>query len=187
MTYDNVMVDLETTGTNPNHAAIIQLSAVKFNLEEQQIDMNMFDQCLGVPPNRYWQEDTRDWWAAQEPHIMEKIWRNMRDPATVIREFAAWCGPTPLVLWAKPIHFEYPFLESYFNDYGVAKPFAYWDAKDLRSICWARGIPNLDREIDFAGDAHNAIHDVLHQISTLFELMNRTGGPGAAVATPRET
>jgi len=171
MTYSNIMVDIETTGTNPNHTAIIQIAAVKFDLETRSLDMNMFNQCLGVPANRYWQEETRDWWATQDEHILEGIWRRMRDPRTVIQEFGAWCG-TNVTLWAKPISFEYPFLESYFAEYGIAKPFAYWDCKDLRSITWALGQPNLDRELPFSGDAHNALHDVLHQIVTLFTALD---------------
>lgn len=177
-TFNHVMVDIETTGTNPNHNAMIQLSGVRFNLEERAIDMQMFDQCLAIPANRFWSEDTRDWWATQDESIIDKIWANMRDPATVLHEFNTWVQRDldydGITLWAKPIHFEYPFLESYFNDYGIAKPFHYAECKDLRSVCFARGLPNLDRELPFEGPAHDAIYDVLHQINVLFNLMDRT-------------
>ena len=177
MIYDQVMVDIETTGTNPNHNAMIQLSAVRFNMDGE-VDMNMFDECLLIPGNRYWSEETRDWWATQNQDTLRKIWGNMRDPATVLREFQAWVSrdldSVVPVMWAKPISFEWPFLESYFTEFGVAKPFHYSDVQDLRSWCRARGLPLLDREIEFAGEAHDAIHDVLHQIQTLFTLLKRT-------------
>lgn len=177
MIYDQVMVDIETTGTNPNHNAMIQLSAVRFNMDGD-VDMNMFDECLLIPNNRYWSEDTRDWWTSQDQAILQKIWGKMRDPKTVLQEFRAWAvrdldGNSP-VLWAKPIHFEYPFLESYFSEYDVAKPFHYRQCEDLNSWCRARGLPNLDHELPFNGSAHDAIHDVLHQINVLFTLLERT-------------
>jgi hypothetical protein len=174
MQYPEVMIDLETTGTDPERTAIIQLSAVRFNLEEKAIDHNMFDKCLLIPGNRFWAEDTRDWWVQECPDVLDKIWPRMQDPAGVLQAFGQWVGRdlngTPPILWAKPTHFEYPFLQSYHRQYGQAMPFHYSEAQDLRSWCRARGQKNLDRELPFNGVKHNAIHDVLHQISVLFEL-----------------
>lgn len=173
MKYDQIMVDLETTGTDPYHNAIIQISAVRFNMDGE-VDTNMFDECLHVPRNRYWCEDTREWWMQQNPKILNKIWGKMRDPATVLQEFRDWVGGDSPTLWAKPIHFEYPFLESYFRTFDVQNPFPHWQTQDLRSWCNARGVPGLDKELEFDGDAHDAIHDCLHQIKTLFTLLERT-------------
>lgn len=172
------MIDIESTGTDPSHAAMIQLSAVRFDIEKQDIDTDMFDQCLLVPANRFWQEDTREWWAGQDQSIISSIWSRMREPAPVLREFAAWAmrdldGDKP-ILWAKPISFEWPFLQSYFKEYGVASPFHYSDCKDLRSVLYARGMPTLDRDHPFEGPAHNAIFDVLHQIEVLFKCLEKT-------------
>jgi len=172
-------VDIETTGTNPNLTAMIQLSGVRFNFETREIDTSsFFDQCLLIPSNRFWSEDTRDWWAQQDQKILHSIWGRMKEPREVLAAFAQWVhrdldGERP-VLWAKPSHFEYPFLESYFREYGVAMPFHYREVEDLNSWCRARGVPDLDQELDFDGDAHNAIHDVLHQVKVLFELLERT-------------
>ncbi len=176
MTFNHVMCDIESTGTSPDHSAMIQLSAVRFDFDERKIDMKFFDECLAIPSNRYWMEDTREWWASQDQAILNKIWGRMREPGEVLREFREWAvrdlDEAP-ILFAKPISFEWPFLQSYFREYGVAMPFHYSDAKDLRSILWAWGLPGLDREIPFTGDAHNAIYDVLHQIQVLFEAADR--------------
>jgi DNA polymerase III alpha subunit (gram-positive type) len=178
MQYPEVMLDLETTATDPSHGAIIQLSAVRFNLEEQAIDMDMFDQCLLIPGNRFWEQGTQDWWVRECPDVLDAIWPRMRDPFTVLQAFNQWVvrdlNYDRPVMWAKPIHFEFPFLQSYYKQYDLSIPFHYSEAQDLRSWCRAKGIPNLDRELDFQGTKHNAIHDVLHQILTLFNLMERT-------------
>ena len=169
----NCMLDIETTGTDPRHTAIIQLSAVKFDMDNRVIEQPFFDECLLIPNTRFWQEDTRDWWMSQPPHIIDGIWRRMRDPKEVLQEFATWIGPNA-VLWAKPSHFEYPFLESYFKEFDVAMPFHYRMVNDLNSWCRARGLSDLSQEIPVQGDAHNAIFDVLHQIEVLFALLERT-------------
>lgn len=183
MIYDQVMVDLETTGISPDHCAIIQLSAVRFNMD-QEVDSVFFDKCLSVPKTRYWEADTQQWWSEQDPAILEKIWKNMRDPATVLREFRAWVvrdleGTAP-VFWSKPTLFDFPMLDSHFKEHGIAQPFHYSEAQDLRSWCRSRGIPNLDRELDFDGTAHDAIQDVLHQLNVLFTLLERTNVEVAA-------
>jgi hypothetical protein len=180
MQYPEVMIDLETTATDPSHGAIIQLSAVRFNLEEQSIDTNMFDQCLTIPGNRFWEEGTREWWVHECPDVLDTIWPRMQDPLAVLTAFNQWVvrdlGLQRPIMWAKPIHFEYPFIQSYYKQFNLTIPFAYYEAQDLRSWCRAKGHPDLDREIEFEGVKHNAIHDVLHQIKTLFTLEDLTNG-----------
>jgi hypothetical protein len=179
MKTDQIMVDIETTGTDGSHAAMIQLSAVAFNLETQEVNPVTFDQCLLMPRNRFWSEDTRDWWASLPPHVLETVWNRMRDPKTVLLEFYHWVkevsaeGGNP-VLWAKPVSFEWPFLQSYFEAYDVPIPFFYSDSQDLRSWCRSRGQPLLDRELPFNGTEHNALHDVLHQVNVLFTLNDQS-------------
>lgn len=178
MVFNNIMVDLETTGTEGGHNAIIQLAAVKFNLEERKVDLNMFDMCMTVPGNRWWCEDTRAWWEQQEPHILQDIKSRMQEPMNVLAAFYRWTQEgldgDQAILWAKPTHFEYPFLQSYFKQFGLPIPFHYAEANDLRTWLRARGMQNLDREVEFEGDAHNALHDVLHQIKVLFHCMEKT-------------
>lgn len=180
MKYNHVMVDIETTGTNPVDSAMIQLAGVRFNLEEAEIDMQMFDRALAIPQNRYWDEGTREWWGQQDPHIIQGIYSRMEPPERVLRDFTTWVQrdldpyEDTIYLWAKPISFEYPFLESYCRQFDVVRPFHYRNANDLNSWCRARGLPDLDAQIEFQGDAHNALHDVIHQIQVLFTLMERT-------------
>jgi hypothetical protein len=112
---DNVMVDVETTGTSPDHAGVIQISAVRFNLTDKSVDNNMFDKCLWLPPGRYWEEDTRAWWG-KNPRILNEIIGRGEEPQQVIKDFAAWVGYGGARLWAKPTTFEFPLL---FQDHPV--------------------------------------------------------------------
>lgn len=177
MAFTNVMVDIETTGLNPEHSAILQLAGVKFDLETKQIDAgNMFCQSMLIPPGRFWDEGTRTWWGKQNPEVYQTIRNNMRDPAVVMREFADWCmqgNAGDLHFWAKPITFDYVFVDSYFKQFEVGNPFHYRNVIDLQSF-----LRGMKRRTQFVattavleGDAHNALHDSIHQIDIVFHAM----------------
>ena len=69
---DHVMTDIETTGTSPDHAGVIQISAIKFNLIEKTVDNQFFDRCLWLPSGRFWEEDTRAFWS-KHPRVLQEI------------------------------------------------------------------------------------------------------------------
>lgn len=172
----HVMVDIETTGTDPSHAAMIQLAAVKFTLEPVAIIQPFFDASLSMPANRYWSEDTRSWWA-KRPKVYQEITSKQRPPREVMLEFNQWVNQDlqgrELHFWAKPTSFEWPFLESYFRDTEVLNPFSFAKAVDVRSFMRARlgrfDIRAWEAARPMEGTAHNAISDVLHQIRLVLE------------------
>jgi len=172
--YD-VMVDVETTGTQPEHTAMIQLAAVRFNLKARAIDTtSMFNRCLLIPAGRFWDEDTRQWWGQQKREVLQDIYSRMEDPAKVMRDFVEWVGhpgAEPLRFWAKPTTFDYSFVQSYCRQFDVMNPFHFRFATDMNS--YIRGLakdPSLPTfKTDFQGDAHNALFDVINQIDAVFK------------------
>lgn len=164
------MVDVETTGTQPDHSAIIQIAAVAFNPYELTIDAtSMFSRCLLIPPNRYWSDDTRTWWMQQKRSTLDSIFARMEEPAQVMQAFSDW-APANAVFVSKPLSFDAPFVSSYFRAYDIHNPFAYWKARDLRSLI--QGLtwkdPLDEKTIPFEGPEHDALFDCLHQIKLLF-------------------
>lgn len=171
-----VMVDLETTGTHPEHSAIIQIAAVRFNPFHLTVDAEcMFSRCLLVPDHRYWSEDTRRWWGQQKRETLQSIHARMEDPETVLRDFVAWV-PEQATFVSKPLSFDAPFVSSYLRDYELPNPFAYWKARDLRSLIqgltWNSEFD--ERAIAFEGPQHDALFDVLHQIKLLFRAIQQS-------------
>lgn len=169
--YPDVGVDLETTSVDPEHGAILQIAAVRFNYQTGAIGP-AFDRCLWMPGNRYWSESTREFWA-RFPETLEGIQARSEDPRLVMESFRDWLidtGPAmvPQRLWAKPSHFEYPFLQSYSRQFEVELPFHYRNVVDLNS--YTRGLADdpganpIEWDVEFEGEVHNAIDDVLHQI-----------------------
>lgn len=174
--YPDIMVDLETTGKDVGCNAIIQISAVKFNLQTGEIDHNFFDRCLLMPERRYWDEDTRNWWA-KRPEVLQAIWGRMEDPAKVMLDFSQWSGHSHR-MWGKPTHFDFSFLQNYFMQYELRMPFHYRYAENMNSWIrgryWPKDPPEFEYNLPFDGDKHNGLHDCLHQIKVLFAVKEDT-------------
>jgi oligoribonuclease (3'-5' exoribonuclease) len=173
--YPDIMCDIETTGLSPDNSAIIQIAAVRFNLDEQAIDPETFDRCLSIPTKRYWDESTREWWSRPKRSVLLDIYSRMEPPVGVVQGFSDWARAKQdnhsLRFWAKPISFDYAFISSYFREYDVYNPFDFREATDLRSYIKGLGRSSTYPEInvEFKGDAHNALMDSLNQINLLFE------------------
>lgn len=170
--YTDIMVDIETTGTQPNRSAMIQLAGVKFNLAERTVSPNMFNRSLSMPAWRTWDEDTRTWWSTK-PDLFSKIMSKAEDPAVVMRDFADWSiqPGNQLRFWAKPTTFDFMFVSSYLKDFNEPQPFSFREATDLNS--YLRGLyspHDIDRSDEpvMNGTAHDAIFDSLYQIKVLF-------------------
>jgi DNA polymerase III alpha subunit (gram-positive type) len=175
MNYPDVCLDIETTGVQPETTNIIQIAAVRFNLKEGTVDPNFFDQCLYPIPTRFWDENTRTWWASM-PDTLEGIYARMIPARTVLQNLINWVDGYQPQLWAKPTSFEYPFLESYFREHELQNPFHFRRCMDQNTYIKARHFPdqppNYEKNLEFVGTPHNALDDVLHQIrviSTCYE------------------
>lgn len=178
--FPDVMLDLETTGTDQARNAIIQIAAVKFNLAERTIDMNTFDRCLtqDSAPGRYWDEGCRvNFWGKRVP-TLNSIWTRGEDAKTVLADLRDWVNGESLTMWGKPTHFDHSFLSSYYHQFGMQIPFHFRMANDMNTFIRARYFPEAppqwEKLLDFQGDAHNALFDVFHQIKVLFKVADDT-------------
>ena len=175
--FPDVMVDIETSGTDPSRTAMIQLAAVRFNIEEGTIDTSsFFKQSLAIPPGRFWDEETRKWWYTDKRALLEGIQARARPPKDVMVEFQQWIvaghvGGQPTRFWSKPQSFDWPFVDSYFQQFEMANPMSFREAVDMRTYCrtvlgtWnLRDIDKIEKGIPFQGAEHDALMDAIHQI-----------------------
>lgn len=167
--FPDVMIDLETTGTDSADCAIIQIAAVRFNAKAGAVAPDFFDRCLMIPQTKFWQEGGRDFWIKRK-ELYNQIAGRMEDPETVMKDLIEWCGGQR-VLWAKPSHFEFPFLEAYFRRYELQTPFHYRAVQDMnsfmRGLYWPDPAPDFERQLPFSGTPHDAKWDTLHQVKVL--------------------
>lgn len=181
--YPDVMVDFETTGVHYEHCAILQISAVKFNLADTTIHPVFFDRCLNIPVGRYWEEDCRNWWMKRKD-VIANILQRGEEPKNVLTDFVNWAVNDhdhrrgALTFWSKPTHFDFSFMQSYLRQFDVVNPFHYRMANDVNSWIRARYFPEppreWEKELPFEGQVHNAIDDVLHQIKVLMHAYHDT-------------
>lgn len=171
--YD-VMLDVETTGTDPYHNGILQIAAWKFDYKTGEVG-----DCIDIPvqlaPNRYWDLGTIQWWRQEEDRLnhLNFLMANGLPAREGWQKLFDWIGnPNQKVrLWAKPITFEYPFLESHFRQLGITMPFHYRFCRDINTwIAALKGDPaatTYDVDVPFEGTPHNALWDALHDMRCL--------------------
>lgn len=183
--FTDVMVDIETTGTNYSRNAIIQISAVKFNFQTGEVSEDFFDHCLRIHPGR--EMDPKCWqefWVKNKS-VYDMIMSRAEDPHAVIDAFYRWllkdwpARPEGLQFWSKPTSFDHPYLVNYFEMFGYEMPCHFRFCRDLNSFMAGlkgdQSHPDFEgQEPDFQGDQHNALHDVLHQIRLLFAMKGMT-------------
>lgn len=164
------MVDVETTGLSPDRNAIIQLAAVRFDLETGEVDEDMFDRCLKIPPWRSWDESTRKWWSEQNRTTFNTIMDRAENHAKVLEDFYRWVQSKDVKdarFWAKPTHFDYAFVQSALKDVELPMPFHYRYANDMnsfiRGLYFPEAVPELPA-MDGGAAAHYATWDCLEQI-----------------------
>lgn len=170
-------VDIETTGTSPDRAAIIQIAAVRFDLHARTIDHSFFNRCLTMPPTRCWEEGTRSWWLKNRP-VLDGIFSRMEDHRQVMEEFFEWCGGAAcdMHFLSKPLSFDFPFVSSYFREFGPGShmPFDHRKGRDLRSMLCCIDPEFQENTVPFEGPQHDALFDALHQIKVLFAATDRS-------------
>jgi oligoribonuclease (3'-5' exoribonuclease) len=174
MTFNHIMVDLETTGVCPDRNGIIQIAAYRFGLKAGEIDPAPFNRCLFVPAWRSWDMGTLRWWRqdAGMRETLQNIESRAEDPATVLAAFRDWVfqGEGKPIFWSKPSHFDWGFLQSTFKDFSMEMPFHYRFANDMNSYIRGAWHPHemVEQKVEMHGAAHDAVYDVLNQIQVLW-------------------
>lgn len=167
MPLPDMMVDIETSGLSPDFNWIFQIAAVEFNYDTGEVG-RVFDRCLLPVPFRGWDEGTRNWWSNM-PDVFDDISRRAEDPRKVMEDFAEFAGHAPR-FWAKPAHFDFPFVGSYFRLFGIDTPFDFRMVRDVNThISALQGHANKVKmeHIPFVGNEHNALDDAIYQLTQL--------------------
>lgn len=171
----DMMVDVETTDTNPGLGGIFQLSAVKFNYNTGEIG-GLFDRCPMLLPKRRWSDDTREWWMGQKRDVYNGIIARAEPAVPVFADFGRFAldgAPRGgFRFWSKPLSFDWPFVADHFAQLDQPMPFHFRIARDLNT--WMAALrgrpdhPDMEAIVPFHGDRHNGLHDCAYQIDMLF-------------------
>lgn len=173
----HVMVDIETTGTDPELTNIIQIGAVTFDPKPEgpEATTHRFQRSLLPAQGRFWSEGTRDFWYERED-LLKKIQIAAEHPQIAMDDLARWVrmasAGRPVFFWAKPITFDFAFVESYYRQFEMKSPFNFRQTVDVRSFIRAKlntfdasQIVDFEQSVRFVGTQHDAMADALHQIA----------------------
>ena len=176
--FTHAMVDIETGGTDPARNPVIQIAAVKFNIHTREVSSDFFDMVLNPKdqPNRFWDENTLEWWLKRKDVLIELMKRS-QDTKPVLQSFSHWAEWGKLELVGKPTHFDWSFLSALYRDYGLQSPFGYRKAVNMRSFIEGRyypdAAPEWEKIIEFQGKEHDALSDCLHQLKVFYKALDR--------------
>ena len=201
----HIMVDNETLGIQPNRNPVLQMALVYFDPENFTVNDTKavyFPMDEQIQKGRVVNKETVDWWGKPERRdVLNTILGEMNQAKPCeegLWEIYRWLDDlrktvgggkaVKTVFWAKPVGFDYPFVDGLFLDHGVPSPFHYQQVIDMCShitsmlkaaffhtyhrqlphgvaldMYWRLRIKTTQEE---AG-AHNAINDCLYQIKWL--------------------
>lgn len=168
------MVDIETTGLNPGRHAIIQLSAVPFDMKSRRIGTVFSDNYLLMPPWRSFDTDTLQWWLSKNRVVYNHICEHQGDITSALGSFSAFVEDFKSVeqpnFWMRR-PFDWMFVESYYKDFSMKCPFSYKHVIEMTSFMKGTALDDAMPVSDVRspeGEAHNAYYDCKAQINLLF-------------------
>ena len=155
------MVDLETMAVTPR-AVVLTLGAVHFNPygngygDKLYLRLDLDDQDK---LNREIDPNTLDWWAKQDPKVMEEAFSpdnrvKLVDAMEQFKKFAWGCD----AFWAHGSLFDIAILEDIFRQIQMPVPWNYWQVRDTRTIFdlgWDPDMPQASK--------HDALQDAIRQ------------------------
>jgi len=156
----HLMVDLETMAVTPR-TVILTLGAVTFDpfsneiFDELYFRINIDDQDVlqrDIDPN------TLDWWATQDPAIMEEAFSPdnrvpLADAIEQFHKFAWGCNKA----WSHGSVFDLIILEDVYRQLGRTAPWQFWECRDTRTL-FDLADPEMPK-----GELHNALADAKRQ------------------------
>jgi hypothetical protein len=157
----HLMIDLETMAVSPR-AVVLSLGAVHFNPwgkgygDKLYFRINIEDQDM---LQREIDNNTLDWWAKQDPAIMEEAF-GLEDRVPLIdaidrfHKFAWGCN----AFWSHGSTFDLMVIQDIYTQLNKPLPWNYWQLRDTRTLFDLGVDPDMP-----ACEKHNALQDAIRQ------------------------
>lgn len=169
----HLMVDLETMAVSPR-AVVLTLGAVQFNpftdeiYDELYMRINLDDQDK---LNREIDQNTLDWWAKQEPKVMEEAFSSdgrigVEDAMTAFHKFAWGCDK----IWSHGAVFDIIILEDIYRQLNRTPAWEFWRCRDTRTL-----FDLADPEMEKSAEQHNALFDAIRQAKGVQTVYRKLG------------
>lgn len=130
-----VSTDVETDGPIPGPHSMLSFGSAAYTADKRMIAV--FEANLETLPGAEAHPETRLWWDSQ-PEAWAEHRRDVRPPAEVMPEYAAWVRALPgkPVFVGYPAGFDFMFMTWYLHRFAGASPFSF-AALDVKTFAMA--------------------------------------------------
>lgn len=169
----NVMIDLETVSLR-NDAAIISIGAVVFNIEEQSLGKEFYQNielssCLRMGLSR--EQGAIDWWAKDEnKEARNRLTYDAIHIRDALSRFSNFCNvdATEIVPWANGAPFDLVILKNAYTACGMSLPWKFFNESCYRTF--KRVYPQVPRPPQTM--KHHALEDAKYQARHLMTILS---------------
>lgn len=173
----NVMVDLETLGTQPD-AAIVSIGAAVFTARSGILDTfyMVVDPETAVADGATMDVSTILWWMQQSGEA-KAVFKEQKVPIrTALTCFSAWIGGFDVQgVWGNGAAFDNVILQSAYRNAGMKAPWPFYKDRCYRTLRSMMD-PLKEAAPGRSGVHHHALSDALHQAEHMVILANRAAG-----------
>lgn len=159
----NVMLDIETLGTNSN-SVILSIAAVEFDFESGKTGRTFYqkiDLQSAVDIGMKIDTGTLVWWMDQSKEQMKEMFEDPKPIKEVLSEFKYWLQGEKKILWGNGPRFDLGLMANAFKLIGEEIPWNYYDERCVRTL--SDLAPEV-RKLIPRKEAHNALADCYYQI-----------------------
>ncbi len=166
----NVMLDLETLGTEPG-CVILSIGAVTFDPKGvsygYQFECNMdaeTSQAIGFTTS----PETVAWWSRQSKEARDRLLIDRVNILTGLESFVQWFRDVQgKQLWCQGANFDEPILRRALDMLKIPVPWKYYDVRDTRTAYEIYGFN--PKFVKREGTHHSALDDAAYQSKCLQE------------------
>ena len=165
---NNIMLDLETMGNNPN-AAIVAIGAVRFSFEGLLDEFYVpVDLSSCVDAGLVMDASTVLWWMNQSDEARSYITQNGVPLSRALGEFSDWIGKNPIV-WGCGADFDNVILSNAYHALSLPLPWKFYNNRCYRTLKSLNKHVKMNR----VGTYHNAVDDAKSQALHLIDIFNQ--------------
>ena len=172
-----MMVDIETLATD-ERALVLTMGFVEFNNSGAKASQRwILDMGQQMEKGRAIDPETIAWWMRQGDAARKEAFAESRSEivAALWGVHRFFIDVDPISVWANSPSFDLTILETLFRDFDVDLPWAFYQARDVRTLREESGLARDWQPENITYTAHTAIGDCCRQIEIVRECRRLNG------------
>jgi exodeoxyribonuclease VIII len=163
---NNIMIDIETLGVQPN-SCILSIGAVRFTDTELKDGFYVnVDPATCKEIGMTIDKSTVEWWKGQPKQVRDSLLVDQKPLTEALRSLRMWIGPGKPNIWANGPDFDLVILSQAFELLGDNPPWTFRQYRCYRTMSRLVDVPRPE-----SGLNHNAFDDAKTQALHLIKIL----------------